>query len=43
MDLHEGCAPIDRSGALAPLPHDQPLGPLDAPGRETPDERSKGQ
>jgi hypothetical protein len=33
MDLHEGCAPIDRSGAFAPLPHDQPSGRLDAPMR----------
>ena len=31
MDLHEGYAPIDGSGAFAPLPHDQPLGRLDAP------------
>ena len=31
MDLHEGCAPIDRSGAFVPLPRDQPSGRLDAP------------
>ena len=24
MDLHEGYAPVDRSGASAPLPHGQP-------------------
>jgi len=31
MDLHEGRAPLDRSGAFAPLPRDPPSCRLDAP------------